>query len=96
MASNRNAVLAKLAKRGGSQAVARARTVVTRNPHGKLAARLASVAPYTRINPAKRDAQNVRGAKQARATTARVFADARVHGDMGLAYLKSRAPGSPY
>jgi hypothetical protein len=97
MAVNFNAVRAKLVRRGGGRAVARARRIVSENPTGMVARRLgvdgagadaATIDPKQPINRA--------GQKVASEITAQIVEDARPRSATKQDFDAARFPGSPY
>jgi hypothetical protein len=97
MAVNPNGVRAKLARRGGAKAVARARRIVSENPTGQVARRLgldqagadaATIDPKQPINRA--------GQKVASSITAQIVEDARPRAATKQDFDRARFPGSPY
>jgi len=97
MAVNYNGVRAKLVRRGGAKAVARARRIVSENPTGQVANRLglggdagdqATIDPKQPINRA--------GQKVASDITAQIVEDARPRTATKIDYDRARFPGSPF
>lgn len=97
MAVNYNGVRAKLARRGGAKAIARARRIVSENPDGQVARRLglggdtgdmATIDPKQPINRA--------GQKVASDITAQIVEDARPRAATKQDFDRARFPGSPY
>jgi len=97
MAVNPNAVRAKLVRRGGAKAVARARRIVAQNPTGQVARRLgldqdgADAATIDRKQPINRAGQKV-----ASEITAQIVEDARPRSATKIDFDRARFPGSPY
>jgi hypothetical protein len=97
MAVNYNGVRAKLARRGGAKAIARARRIVSENLEGQVARRLglggdtgemATIDPKQPINRA--------GQKVASDITAQIVEDARPRAATKQDFDRARFPGSPY
>lgn len=97
MAVNPNGVRAKLARRGGAKAIARARRIVSENPTGQVARRLgvdadgpeaATIDPKQPINRA--------GQKVASDITAQIVEDQRPRAATKQDFDRARFPGSPY
>jgi len=98
MAANQNAVLRKMAKRGGRKAIERARAIVEKNPEGALARRLGAYngAGLTRginIEPKRPISQSGRSVNYD--VPASVISDARPAYNAALRHAR-RMPGSPF
>jgi len=97
MAVNPNAVRAKLVRRGGAKAVARARRIVAQNPTGQVARRLGldqdggDGATIDRKQPIDNA-----GRKVASEITAQIVEDARPRSATKIDFDRARFPGSPY
>lgn len=95
MAANRNAVLAKLIRRGGSKAVRRARAAVSATPNGALAKRLGLTDGPSGVDPSRKLAIN-RDGRQVKALVAGDIAgDAIPRGNLGARFVRGRLPGNP-
>lgn len=95
MAANRNAVLAKLIRRGGSKALRRARQAVSGTPNGALAKRLGLTDGAAGIDPSRKLAIN-RDGRQVKAIVAGdVAGDSIPRGNLGERFVRSRLPGNP-
>lgn len=97
MAVNPNGVRAKLARRGGAKAVARARRIVSENPTGQVARRLgldqdgAGGATIDRKQPIDNAGRQV-----ASDITAQIVEDSRPRSATKQDFDRARFPGSPY
>jgi hypothetical protein len=95
MAANRNAVLAKLIRRGGSKALRRARKAVSATPDGALGKRLGLTDGAAGIDPSRKLAIN-RDGRQVKAIVAGdVAGDAIPRGNVGERFVRGRLPGNP-
>lgn len=95
MAANRNAVLAKLARRGGSKALRRARQAVAATPNGAFAKRLGLTDGAAGIDPSRKLGIN-RDGRQVKAIVAGdVASDATPRGNLGDRFVRNRLPGNP-
>jgi len=97
MAANPNAVRAKLIRRGGGQAVARARRIVTNNPTGVVARRL-GVDGQGAEGPTidRKQPVNTAGRKVYSDLTAQIVEDQRPRSATKTDFDRARFPGAPY